>query len=32
MLFSIPTPYHYPIYMRDSVLNSNAQFDFGQFL
>lgn len=32
MTFSIPTPYNYPMYMRDSVLNSNPDFDYGQFL
>ena len=32
MIFSIPTPYHYPVYMRDSVLNNNPSFDYGQFL
>jgi len=29
MMFSIPTPYHYPVYMRDSVLNNNPSFDYG---
>ena len=32
MLFSIASPYHYPVYLKDSVLNSNANFDYGQFL
>jgi hypothetical protein len=31
-MFSIPSPYNYPKYMRDSVLNSNPTFDYGQFL
>jgi len=32
MVFSIPSPYDYPVYLRDSVLNSNPNFDYGQFL
>lgn len=25
-------PYHYPVYMKDSVLNSNPNFDYGSFI
>ena len=32
MTFSIPNPSHYPVYLRNSVLNSNPSFDYGQFL
>jgi hypothetical protein len=32
MLFSIRDPRHYPAYLKDSVMNSNPSFDYGQFL
>jgi hypothetical protein len=32
MLFSIRDPRHYPVYLKDSVMNSNPSFDYGQFL
>ena len=31
-MFNIPDPEHYPIYMRDSVINSNPTFDYGAFI
>ena len=31
MLFEINSPDHYPIYLKDSLINSNSAFDFGQF-
>lgn len=31
MMFSIPSPYNYPVYLKDSVLNSNPYFDYGEF-
>lgn len=31
MLFEINSPDHYPIYLKDSLVNSNPAFDFGQF-
>lgn len=31
-LFTISDPKHYPIYLRDSVLNTNPDFDYGAFL
>lgn len=30
-LFSIEDPNHFPVYMKNSVLNTNAAFDFGAF-
>lgn len=30
-MFDIPTPIHYPIYMKNSVMNTNDIFDFGAF-
>jgi len=32
MLFQIRDPRHYPVYLKDSVMNSNPSFDYGQFL
>jgi len=32
MLFTITDPYHYPVYLKDSVMNSNEEFDYGSFL
>lgn len=32
MLFSITDPVNYPIYMKDSVINSNPTFDYGSFM
>eukprot|EP00347_Sterkiella_histriomuscorum_P024098 403332318 len=32
MLFTISDPTHYPVYLKDSVMNSNPSFDYGQFL
>ena len=29
MLFTIEEPKHYPVYMKQSVLNSNPGFDYG---
>jgi len=29
MLFTISDPYHYPVYLKDSVMNSNPSFDYG---
>jgi hypothetical protein len=29
MLFSIRDPRHYPVYLKDSVMNSNPGFDYG---
>ncbi len=31
MLFEINSPDHYPVYLKDSLINSNPAFDFGQF-
>lgn len=31
-LFSIPDPVHYPVYMKDSVMNNNLNFDYGSFI
>jgi hypothetical protein len=31
-LFTISDPKHYPTYLKDSVLNTNADFDYGAFL
>jgi len=31
-LFSISDPDHYPVYLRDSVMNTNPDFDYGAFL
>jgi hypothetical protein len=31
-LFTISDPKHYPVYLRDSVLNTNPDFDYGAFL
>lgn len=32
MTFTIRDPRHYPVYLKDSVMNSNPSFDFGAFL
>jgi hypothetical protein len=32
MVFTIRNPIHYPVYLKDSVMNSNPSFDYGQFL
>lgn len=32
MVFTITDPLHYPVYLKDSVMNSNANFDYGAFL
>ena len=32
MLFTITDPNHYPVYLKDSIMNSNPKFDYGQFL
>lgn len=32
MMFTIENPSHYPVYLKDSVMNSNPTFDYGQFL
>jgi len=29
MLFTISDPHHYPVYLKDSVMNSNPSFDYG---
>lgn len=31
-LFTISDPTHYPVYMVNSVMNTNKLFDFGAFL
>jgi len=31
-MFSIPDSTHFPVYMKDSVINSNPEFDYGSFL
>ena len=31
-LFTITDPTHYPVYMKDSVMNNNPTFDYGSFL
>lgn len=31
-IFNIDNPEHYPKYMRDSVINSNPEFDYGAFI
>jgi len=31
-LFTIPDPEHYPVYMKDSVMNNNLNFDYGSFI
>lgn len=31
-LFTVSDPKHYPVYLRDSVLNTNPDFDYGAFL
>jgi hypothetical protein len=32
MVFTIRDPTHYPVYLKDSVMNSNPSFDYGAFL
>lgn len=32
MIFTIRDPTHYPVYLKDSVMNSNPSFDYGAFL
>lgn len=32
MVFDIEIPEHYPVYLKDSLLNSNLEFDYGPFL
>lgn len=32
MVFTIRDPHHYPVYLKDSVMNSNPSFDYGSFL
>ena len=31
-MFTITDPTHYPVYMKDSVMNNNPTFDYGSFL
>lgn len=31
-LYTIENPTHYPVYMKDSVMNNNLQFDYGSFI
>jgi len=31
MMFDIPSAEHYPVYLKDSLLNTNANFDFSLF-
>lgn len=30
-MFTIDNPANYPVYMKDSVMNSNTEFDYGAF-
>lgn len=30
-MFAIDDPKNYPVYMKDSVLNNNKDFDYGAF-
>lgn len=32
LMFTIKDPLHYPVYLKDSVMNSNPSFDYGSFL
>ncbi len=32
MIFTIRDPRHYPVYLKDSVMNSNPSFDYGSLL
>lgn len=32
MIFTITSYSHYPVYVKDSILNSNANFDYGPFI
>lgn len=31
-MFQIEDPTKYPVYMKDSVINSNPSFDYGSFI
>ena len=31
-MFTIDTPFNYPVYMKDSVMNNNLFFDYSAFL
>jgi len=32
MIFTIDNYNHYPVYVKDSILNSNSNFDYGPFV
>jgi len=32
IMFTISDYNHYPVYVKDSILNSNANFDYGPFI
>jgi len=32
IVFTIRDPNHYPVYLKDSVINSNPSFDYGAFI
>jgi|JI10StandDraft_1071094.scaffolds.fasta_scaffold84118_4 hypothetical protein len=32
LIFTIDDYDHYPVYVKDSILNSNSEFDYGPFV